>query len=216
MSWLNELEINEMLNNVGADKVSSGSYEVVSGVYTVAIKEAYLKKTDSGATMFHLNLEDDNGLKLNYSTCIKSGDAKGNKSTYQNQKGETKLLPGVISVKHLFESVKLDMMKEVPSNKKIKVKKQDGEEVISVGLFKTMTNKKFTACVRQYEDMYNNEIKIKYDIENFLDVNGNNKDGESQIEAFLAKIEKNPIKKLKGSNTPKPTVNTEASITENW
>lgn len=192
MSWLGDIDA--LLGDVKAEVVSSGSSLVESGVYLVTVKEAFVRKVDSGATMFHLVGSTNEGLSIDWNTCVKSGDAKGNKPTYVDKKsGKELLLPGVVQVSHLFEALGSDIKTTAPTSGKIKFK--DG--VIEAGIFKTLTDKAFKACIRQYENEYNGEVNIKYDIENFLDKNGNNKNGENLVDKFLEKIEKSPIKKLK-------------------
>lgn len=192
MSWL-EID-NELLNEVEAEKVSTGNGVLASGVYNAKIVQAFLRKTDSGATMFELECESLEGKKIFWNTCVKSGDAKGNKATYTDQKtGKEKLLPGVTQVIHLFESIGKEMTKEEPQSGKIEY----NDKTIEAGIFKSLTGSRFTACIRQYEDEYNGEIKIKYDIEHFLDQDGKNSKGEDLTSKFEDKIAKSPIKLLK-------------------
>lgn len=197
MSFLNISE--ELLNTVEAEKVSEGTGVLASGVYTVKVEQCFIRKTDSGATMIELAAESKEGKKVFWNTCLKSGDAKGNKATYIDKNGKEQLLPGVIQAIHLFEACGLDLTKEEPSNGKVMHKDVE----IEAGIFKSLTGKTFKACVRQYESEYNGEVSIRYDIENFLDLDGKNKDGVAMEDKFLAKIEKSPIKLLaKKSSTP--------------
>lgn len=208
MNWLNVSE--ELLNGVEAENVSTGSGVLESGVYEVKVNSCFIRKTDSGASMLELNTEDEDGNKVFWNTCLKSGDAKGNKSTYTDKKGKEQLLPGVVHAMHLFESCGLDLTKEEPQTGTVEYRDNN----IEAGIFKAITGKKFKACVRQYEDEYNGEIKLKYDIENFLDVNGENTKGEFLEDKFLAKIEKSPVKLLKkktGGSQPTAAAQAEAA-----
>lgn len=190
MSWL---EIDKsLLEDVQAESVSTGG-TLESGLYTVAVKQCYLRKTDSGAVMLELETETQDELKVFWSTCVKSGDAKGNKATYTNKSGQEQILPGVSQAIHLFQACGLDLTTEEPIESKVERR----DTVIDAKVFKAITGKKFMACVRQYENEYNGDINIKYDIENFLDVDGKNSKGELLSDKFLEKIEKSPIKLLK-------------------
>lgn len=218
MSWLNIDD--EMIDNVEDAKVGGEGYEPLeSGVYKSKITQAYLRKTDSGAVMFELEVETDkikdgseDREKIYWSTCVVSGDEKGNKSTYTDKQGAERPLPGVTHVKHLFDSVGLDMKTEKPEPTKVK----RGDNEIDAKVFKSLTGKMFTACARQYENEYNGEISIKVDIENFLDLEGKNKKGEFLVDKFKKKIEKSPIKLLKKKAAPTTQENSEAAAASGW
>jgi hypothetical protein len=201
-SWL---EVNsELLNEVKAESVSEYK-QVESGAYVVAIQAAYLRQTDSGAVMFELETITKDEVAINWSTCVKSGDAKGNKATYTDKKGVEKLLPGVEQVTRLFNACGFDSLGSIEPTP-LKVIRRDAE--IDAKVFKDLKAKKFMACVRQYENEYNGDINIKIDIEKFLDIDGKNKNGEYIADKFLALIEKSPIKLLKKK---KEVTNTQAS-----
>jgi hypothetical protein len=208
MSWLN-IE-NEVYEEIGVEEISS-YVPIQSGAYIVTIEQCYLRKTDSGAVMLELETELEDKRKLSWSTCVVSGDEKGNKSTYTNKNGKQQALPGVSSTKHLFEAVGMDMKKEEPTVAKI----IRGDKTIDAKVFKQLTGKKFIACVQQYENLYNNEVSLKLDILNFLDVNGKNSTGESQVEKFNEKIARTPIKKLK-TDTGASVNNVEAAAASGW
>lgn len=210
MSWLNI--DTELLNTVEAEKVSEGTDVLASGVYTVKVDTCFLRKTDSGATMIELSTATEDGQKVFWSTCLKSGDAKGNKATYTDKNGKEQLLPGVTQAIHLFQACGLDLTKEEPTQGKVEYR--DG--IIEAGIFKGLTGKVFKACVRQYENEYNGDISIKYDIENFLDVDGKNKDGVAMEDKFLAKIEKSPIKLLKKKSTTSAPIQEAAAAASGW
>lgn len=206
------LEIDEkLLDDVKAEEVVTGTGTLASGVYSVKIDHAFLRQTDSGAVMFELKSTTEDGKSVFYSTCVTSGDAKGNKNTYTDKKGKEQLLPGLVSVKHLFQATGLDIKNEKPEVMRVEFK--DNE--IDAKVFKGLKDRKFKACVRQYENEYNGDINIKYDIENFLDVNGNNSDGKFMEDKFLAKIEKSPIKLLKKAKAA-PVANDTAIAASGW
>jgi hypothetical protein len=207
------LDIDEsLLNDVKAEEVVSGSGVLDSGIYAVKVTQAFLRQTESGAVMLEMQGKTESDASVFYSTCVKSGDAKGNKATYTDKKGNEQLLPGIVSLKHLFSAVGLDIKTESPEPAKVLFK--DAE--IDAKVFKGLKDKKFKACVRQYENEYNGDINIKYDIENFLDVNGNNSDGVSMEDKFLAKIEKSPIKLLKKAKAPTNATADAAAAASGW
>lgn len=213
MSWL-ELD-DEMLDQASqeTENVSEGFKQIESGAYKSKIVQAYLRKTDTGAVMFELEVEvgvpgEDGKVeprKLEWSTCVVSGDEKGNKSTWtvtdQHSDSVKKRygvgaevpLPGIPEVSHLMQSVGLNIKTEKPEPAKVK----RGDSEIDAKVFKNLTGKMFTACVRQYENEYNGEVNIKAGIEHFLDIDGKNSKGSYEVEKFQKKIEKSPIKLLK-------------------
>jgi hypothetical protein len=197
----------KLIANVGEESVSEGGV-LASGAYLASIVSAYERKSDSGAIMFELEAISNDEKKIFWSTCLASGDAKGNKSTYIDKNGEEQLLPGIISFMRLFQAVGLDAKTEKPTMAKVERK----NTVIDAKIYKQLAGKKFTACIRQYENLYNGEISIKYDIEHFLDVDGKNSKGEELVEKFVKKIEGSPLKKLKAKpqSQPQPQ-NTEAA-----
>ena len=219
MSWLEIDE--ELLNNVEDEKVSEGGSVLPSGIYDVEIVQLYARQTDSGAVMIELEGKTEVEVegkkeekKIYYSNCIQSGDEKGNKTTYTDKKsGKEMLLPGVVASVHMFQSMGLDFAKATPSKEKV----ERGQGTIEAKVFKELRAKKFKACIRQYENEYNGEVSVKYDIENFLDTDGKNNKGESQTEKFLKKIEKSPIKKLKAkAGVTVPTASTAGVADSGW
>ena len=65
-----------------------------SGLYPVTIDIAYVEKKQSGALFLNVVLKDDNGRELREGLCVASGDAKGNKSYYEDRNGQRHFLPG--------------------------------------------------------------------------------------------------------------------------
>ena len=97
MSFLKKLKTTE---KVEKPKDSLGGVQVrPSAINTFKIKNIYfLPAVPSGAMMCHLTVTDEAGLDYRESICVASGDAKGNKSTYTNAKGEAHYLPGYIII----------------------------------------------------------------------------------------------------------------------
>lgn len=94
MGLLNNLDStqNENINNEQDSVGSGGVWE--SGLYPVTIDIAYLEKKQSGALFLNVTLKGDDGREHREGLCIASGDAKGNKTYYENAKGERHFLPG--------------------------------------------------------------------------------------------------------------------------
>lgn len=211
IEWLN-IE-SDLLKEIETENVSSGYTPIESGAYIVNIEQAYLRQTDSGAVMFELETATEDNRKISWSTCIVSGDEKGNKSTYTDKKTKKERpLPGLAQVSHLFEACKLDMDAVSPSKQSVK----RGESTINAKVFKELSDKKFTACVRQYENEYNGDVSIRIDIENFLDTDGKNSKGDYLVDKFNAKIEKSPIKLLKKSKTSAAAVDSSEAAASGW
>lgn len=206
MSWF-ELS-DETLQGVQDESVAQVSeFKLLeSGAYICDIDKAYLRKTDSGAEMFELVLKTEDNQNIKWSTCTRSGDAKGNKATWtvtnnhsENvQKrygvGTEVPLPGYQDLAQLFAAFGSTLKEHQPTLTKVEHK---AGETIDAKVFKSLAGKKVMACVRQHENEYNGEISIKVEVELFLDTNGNNSKGEEVKSKFIAKIEKSPIKLLK-------------------
>lgn len=200
---MNEFGVSEEdINSVKAGEIVE--YEVIpSGFYCVEIEKAYNRTTDSGAKMFRLegstvNLKNEREA-VSWETCVASGDDKGNKSTYTDKRtGKEKLLPGVEQVTNLFKvvGVNISTTKVIDAN----VEFGSDKKIIDVRAFTDLTGKKFGACIRQYENEYNGDISIRYDIELFTDLDGKNFAGEDVVTAFVKKIEKSPIKKIRAKS----------------
>ena len=92
---LEQMDLNpEDFNDI--KEQTAGGNVLDSGVYSMAINEAFIRKTDSGAKMLELSFVSDKGEDFRWSTCTQSGDAKGNKSTYTDKNsGKERDLPGV-------------------------------------------------------------------------------------------------------------------------
>jgi len=65
-----------------------------SGLYPGTVDIAYLEKKQSGALFLNTVIKFDDGHEHREGLCIASGDAKGNKSYYENANGERHFLPG--------------------------------------------------------------------------------------------------------------------------
>ena len=204
-SWLEFGE--EELNNIQEESVAKVSEfkQLESGVYPVVIDSAYIRKTDSGAEMFELKMKTKDEVACSWSTCVRSGDNKGNATTWtvtENHSDFTKKkygvgtkvpLPGYQELAQLFAAFGSTMKEHQPELGKI----QHKDDVIDAKIFKDLTGKKFQICVQQYEEEYNGEISVKLDYQMFLDLEGNNSEGQNMEEKFVQKITKVPLRKLK-------------------
>lgn len=95
MSLLSNLETTQS-NDIKAEKDSVGGNfgAKESGLYPSTVDIAYLEKKQSGALFLNVVLKDDDGHEHKEGLCIASGDAKGNKTFYENAQGERHFLPG--------------------------------------------------------------------------------------------------------------------------
>lgn len=76
------------------DSVGGGGFIWETNLYPCTIDIAYLEKKPSGALFLNVVLKNDDGGELREGLCIASGDAKGNKTYYENAQGERHFLPG--------------------------------------------------------------------------------------------------------------------------
>lgn len=74
--------------------VIGGFGPLESNIYESTITMAFLQKSRSGALGFHVHFETDDKKTYRQTLYVTSGDAKGNKNYYVNQKGEKHYLPG--------------------------------------------------------------------------------------------------------------------------
>ena len=170
-----------------------------AGIYNVTVNKAYLSKSDGGATAFNLDLLEDvpdnplGGRTFYAQYWIKSGDEKGNKSTYTDKKGEERPLPGWFPVLHLLKLFGKDFsrLKGKPDKMEVFGKVKD------VYAFPELEGLKTKAVVQQYENEYNGEVSIKYDVPDFMGVDGKNHKGEDIEEIWIKKLDKNPIRKIR-------------------
>lgn len=205
-SWVqfNEEET-AAINEASVAKTTEGFKQLESGIYPVVIVAAYIRKTDSGAEMFELSMMTKDEVKCSWSTCVRSGDAKGNATTWtvgDHHSESTKKrygigtkvpLPGYQELAQLFAAFGSEMKDHQPEMTQI----EHRGDTIEAKVFKDLTGKRFQIAVQQYEEEYNGEINVKLDYQMFLDMEGNNAKGENQEEKFLKKISKVPLRKLK-------------------
>jgi hypothetical protein len=101
MSSLKQFTSNE---NIADEKDSLGGGGVLaSGLYPATIKLAYVTKSKGGATGIVFHATTSENREIRETIYISSGDEKGNKNTYQDNKGETQYLPGFL----LMQSIAL-------------------------------------------------------------------------------------------------------------
>lgn len=75
------------------DTVGGGGFLVDSGVYHCTVKMAYLDTADSEAMSLNVELETDTGATIKEAFWIRSGAAKGKKTTYTDKKDPSKEHP---------------------------------------------------------------------------------------------------------------------------
>ena len=187
---LDDLGINKEDYSEIQEQTAGGSV-IEPGVYKMETTEVFVRNTDKGAKMLHIVAFDKSNPKtvIEYSTCIQSGDEKGNKSTYKDKNtGAEKQLPGVIELKHFQQAIKLDSLatevtKTTYNNSEITVKSIPG----AVG-------KSLALGIKTEDDgEYQKNI-----ITAFMTVEGENNKGERIVEKVAENIARNPIKKPKG------------------
>ena len=96
---MSEWDLPNGTENVNIEK-SGGDFVWDSGVYDTKVKLAYLDKAESGAISANFILADAAGKELKETQFIKSGNAKGNKTTYEKD-GKLYPLPGYSVVNSL-------------------------------------------------------------------------------------------------------------------
>ncbi len=182
----------EIVEAVEPVKVSEG-YLWESGLYDVTVDKAYIRKTDSGANMFELDLIGEKGKKFHYATAILSGDQKGNKSTYTNKNGKEVPLPGVSSMVQFLIAIGKDPKQ---------TEAQEGQVVhrdqkITALCFNGLQGLKLKVGIFQYESEYQGEVSVRNDIKYFLSSEGKNAEGNDLTEKAKKNLADFPLRKLK-------------------
>lgn len=90
-----------LLSNLNTDASLEDEKDILGGggpldtdVYGSEITMAYLDKSQGGALGLNLHLKTDQGREIRETLWVASGDAKGNKTYFENKQGEKKPLPG--------------------------------------------------------------------------------------------------------------------------
>ena len=188
----------EVIAQVEPEEVYEGS-TLPAGLYKVVVDKAYIRKTDSGANMLEVDFKMEDGTDFHYSTCVLSGDEKGNKSTYTSKQGKEVALPGVVSLTKFLtaiDSVKANAIEGEVDHR--------GKGNIKALCFDGLQGKALLVGVNQEESFYQGDVLIKNDVKYWLDESGKNSAGEDLKEKVEESLEKHPLKKLKqaGGNTP--------------
>jgi len=187
-----------------------------AGLYKVAVDQAYIRKTDSGANMLEVDFKLEDGTDFHYSTCVLSGDAKGNKSTYTTKQGKERALPGVESMTKFLTTI--DGLKASAVEGDVE---HFGTKIKAL-CFTGLQGKKLQIGVNQYENFYNGETSVRNDIKYWLDEKGKNSAGEDLTEKVVDSLAKFPLKKLKAqagtpaATTGAPVAGSEAAAKSGW
>lgn len=177
-----------------------------SGVYDAAVDKAYIRKTDSGANMLEIDFIFADESTFHWSTCVLSGDEKGNKSTYTSKQGKEVALPGVQSMRHFLDAID----EEDPAVAEGDVE-HFGDKIKALCLT-GLQGKKLKLGVNQFENFYNGETSVRNDIKYWMNSNGENKAGDGILDKVTASLEKNPLKRIKsGAPTGAVVGNTAAA-----
>jgi hypothetical protein len=172
------------------DSTESNYERLKPGVYTVKIIEAYLSKSQSGATRIDYTFETEDGQTLFINGYIKSGDEKGNSPYYVDKNGNEIPLPDFRLFMHLLCSVGVELN---DINPKPAVIEKFGNQY-EVQILEELIGKIVKIGVRYKWDYYNNEEgKIKYDVVDFIKVDGSDCKGNADAEEkLIKKIENKP------------------------
>ena len=198
-SALEQLGISqETVESVKPEEVYEGK-TIPSALYTVAVDKAYIRKTDSGAKMLEVDFIMEDGEPFHYSTCVLSGDEKGNKSTYTTKQGKEVALPGVTSMTKFLTAI--DSLNASASVGTVKHK----DENIEALCFSGLQGKKLQIGINQEESFYQGDVLLKNDVKYWLDAEGKNASGEDLTEKVKESLEKHPLKKLRAQNKPGAT-----------
>jgi len=201
------LGISDKVDDIKTQDVSDG-FLLDSGVYKMEVDKVYIRKTDSGAKMFTVELKTEEGKPFTHQTAIQSGDQKGNKTTYTDKNGKEQFLPGIHEMEHFFQAVGT-------TSKDVKVKTGNIEvfgEMQEVVAIPEVTGKKLIVGVQQEENFWNDQLTIKNRVLGYLKSDGTNSKGENKLEKMEQKLKTEPLKKLK--NKPAATTATTTATTQ--
>ena len=198
----------EILDEVKPEEVYEGK-TIPAALYDAEIKQAYVRKTDKGANMLEVDFilppagPGQEPALYHYSNCVKSGDEKGNKTTYTTKQGNEVPLPGVVALIKFLGAIDELTASAVQGDV---VHKGDK---ISALCFTGLQGKKLKIGVIQEENLFNGNVTLKNDVKYWLDENGDNTVGDNLTEKVKESIEKYPLKKLRASKqTSAPTTGT--------
>jgi len=194
MSWF---EIDEnLVDEIDSGEFDySGEFKVESEVAKVKVDSAYLTKSQGGALAFNIKFVKENGSFIDMQEWIKSGDEKGNKSTYTDKKtGSERPLPGVNNMLHFLKIVGEDI-KSIGEPKTFTMKVFGKNEGVKV--FEKLRGKTLIVANQAYEDDYNDEIKTRTKVVEFMDLEGKNYKGKERKQYWEDKFVKEPVKLLK-------------------
>ena len=207
----------EVLAQVAPEEVYEGN-TLPAGLYTAVVDKAYIRKTDSGANMLEIDFQLENEKTFHYSTCVLSGDEKGNKSTYTSKQGKEIALPGVVSLTKFLTSI--DSISASAAEGEVEHR---GKDKIKALCFAGLQGKKLMLGINQEESFYNGDILIKNDVKYWLDAKGENSTGDDLKTKVSESLEKFPLKKLRApkgtpaasAGTP-PAGGSEAAAKSGW
>lgn len=201
MSWL-ELD-QELVAEIDSGEFDySGDFEVVSEVAKVKIDSVYLDKTDSGAMSFNVKFVKENGAFIDMQEWIKSGEAKGGKSTYTDKKtGKERPLPGIINVQHFLKVIGEDF-KSIGEPKPFIMKVFGKDKEVKV--FEKLRGRMLIVANEAYEDDYNDELRTRTRVVDWMSLEGKNYQDKDKQDYWVERFEKTPVKPLKVKKEVKP------------
>ena len=177
-------------------QTAGGGNVLDSGVFKFTLDKLFTRTTDSGAVMLHIEAHKSAvpNDKLNYATCVRSGDGKGNKTTYTAKNGKEVPLPGVTEAKRLMEALKVTTLPTTPGKEKF------GENEIDVNAVLPAVGKELVLGIKIEDGEYPKNF-----INAYMDTEGKNGAGEVIADKIAANIAKNPVKKAKEATTQTAT-----------
>ena len=192
---LADLGINaEVLDTIEEQKAGGGKL-IESGVFKFTIDKLFTRVTDKGAVMVHLNAHKSAAASevLEYSTCIRSGDEKKNKTTYTAKNGKDVPLPGVTEIKYLMDALGVTSLSATPGKEKL------GDKEIDVNAVLDAVGKELVLGIKIEEGEYPKNF-----IHSYMNTEGKNGKGEEIASKIAENIARNPIKKAKAQAAAAP------------
>jgi len=188
MNWLDDIDENLLEEEV---KNSEKSFEIESGIYNVAIEEAYITTSDSGSEFLNFRFRTADNRSIfwkSVNTLLKDSDGK----KYWEKDGKRHPYGGYVTMAKICDVIDCKLKDLSPIDATLEIFGENQK----VKMFKDLIGKKLKIVVQQYEDDYSGEVKIKTDIVGFMDLDGNYKD-ENLIEKYEKKIKRTPVRELK-------------------
>lgn len=96
-----------------------GGFTFKSDVYDVLIELAYIEKTPKGSIMIQLHLKNEDGAVFKAGNCVRSGDEKGNSTTYKDKEGNEHYLPDYNTMDALCQLITDGELNDLDTEEKV-------------------------------------------------------------------------------------------------